>query len=88
MSRPHTEHVQASRIGGLESWANTPDRTTRTASARAASPSSVDYWLTKLDPERFAHATDRQRLDAAESMRRAYFARLAMKSAAVRKRPS
>jgi hypothetical protein len=41
--------------------------------------------VTKLDPERFANATQQQRLDAADSMRRAHFARLAMRSAKARR---
>ena len=81
-----TSRQLAGRIGGLESWANTPDRTARTRPARANSPGAVDYWLAKLDAERFAEATGKQKLDAAEAMRRAYFARLAMASAKSRRR--
>jgi len=60
-------HQQAGRYGGLRSWANTPDRTARTAPARDAGPGSVDYWLARLDPERFADATGEQRLVAADA---------------------
>lgn len=75
------------RIGGLESWSRTVDRTERTAPARAKSPSVTEYYLDKLDPELFKDATDEQRWQAAEAMRRAYFARLAMRSAQARRRP-
>jgi hypothetical protein len=81
-------HQEVGRVGGLVSSGNTVDRTARTAPARSAGPGTVTYWLTKLDPERFASATPRQRLDAAEAMRRAHFARLAMKSAQARKKAS
>jgi hypothetical protein len=57
----------------------------RTAPARSAGPGDVSYWLPKLDPDRFANATEQQKLDAADAMRRAHFARLAMKSAKARK---
>jgi hypothetical protein len=81
-----TERQQIGRYGGLKSWANTPDRSARTAPGRKASPGSVDYWLARLDSERFADATDQQRLAAAESARRAHFAQLAMKSVRSRAR--
>lgn len=74
------------RVGALESWARTVDRSARTRAARAASPSSVDYWLTKLDAEKFATATDQQKLDAADAMRRAHFQRMALASAKARRR--
>jgi len=78
-------HEAIGRYGGLKSWANTPDRTARTAPARRRSPSNVEYHLERLDPERFADATESQRLAAAEAGRRAYFAELAMKSARARR---
>lgn len=74
----------AGRIGGLMSWANTPDRPARTKNARDAGPGGIEYHLARLDPERFANATQQQKLDAAESMRKAYFARLALASAKAR----
>ena len=57
--------------------------------ARAASPSSDDYWLAKvdaLDPDR--RLSDADRRDRATDMKRGYFAALAYKSAKARKRPS
>ena len=76
----------AGRLGALTSWANTVDRTARTRSARAKSPSNVEYHLERLDPERFADATEAQKLAAADAARRAYFAELAMRSAQARRR--
>lgn len=78
----------AGRFGALKSWANTPDRAVRTAPARSKAPSSLDYHLERLDPERFATATDEQRIAAAAAARKAYFAGLALKSAQVRRRTS
>lgn len=77
-------HSQRSRAGALKSWANTVDRAARTAKARAASPASLEYHLTRLDPERFAEATDEQRLAAADAARRAHFARIAARSLELR----
>ena len=75
----------AGRYGGLKSWSNTADRTARTAPARSAAPSSVEWHLARLDTERFANATDAQKLAAAESARKAYFVGLALKSARERR---
>ena len=74
------------RFGGLKSWANTPDRTARTARARRAGPANVDYWLERLDAERFAAASDKQRLQAAEAARKAHYAEMAVRSAQSRSR--
>jgi hypothetical protein len=84
MSRSQRQLIGA--LAAHESWANTPDRTARTAPARRKSPGSVDYWLDRLDPERFVAATDDQRHAAAEAARKAHFARLALSSAQSRRR--
>lgn len=84
MSDTNREHI--GRLGAYKSWARTVDRTARTRNARASGPGSIDYHLARLDPERFAGATDAQRLAAAESARREYFARIALRSAEVRRR--
>ena len=78
------ERQASARIGALTSWANTPDRAERTAPARRKSPGDLGYWIDRLDPEKFAGATDTQREQAADAMRRAHFARLALKSAKAR----
>jgi hypothetical protein len=61
------------RIAAHESWGRTSDRTARTANARSA---FEDKFLAEADgdPERAA------------SLRKAYFARLALKSAQARRR--
>ena len=74
------------RIGGYVSWSQTADRTARTANGRANAPGSVEYWLKKLDPEKFADATDEQKLAAAEAALRAHFQRMAYASAKARRR--
>lgn len=81
---PESVRQQAGRLGGLTSWANTPDRAARNAPAIRANPSSVEWHLAHLDAERFADASDAQRLAAAETARKLYFAKLAFKSARAR----
>lgn len=68
-----TERTLAARIAAHESWAQTTDRTARTAPARAALDQK---FLTEAggDPVR------------AESLRKAYYSRLALKSAQARRR--
>lgn len=73
-------HVAASHA----SWGNTVDRAARTERARQASPSSLAHWIAKLDPVKFADASDAQKNDAAVSMRKAHFASLAAKSVKAR----
>jgi hypothetical protein len=80
-----TYRQQIGRYGGHKSWANTSDRSARTAAGRRAGPSSVDCWLDRLDPDRFANATDEQRLAAAIAARKAFYAELSLKSAKARK---
>lgn len=63
------------RVAAHESWGRTTDRAARTANARKA---FEDRFLEESDG-------DPQR---AESLRRAYFARLALKSAQARRRRS
>lgn len=68
-----SERVQASRLGAHLSWANTVDRSARTAPARAA-----------LD-QKFLDAADGDPVRA-EHLRKAHFARLALKSAQARRK--
>ena len=74
----------AGRKGALKSWANTVDRSNRTAPARANGPSALDWHLNRL-PAKFEGATEAQRLAAAEAARRAYFTDLAMRSVRARR---
>jgi hypothetical protein len=78
---PTAEHSAWSRIGALESWANTPDRPARTANARKA---FNDQFEREVDPEH--RLTPSERAKRAEFARKAYFQRLARKSAQVRRR--
>jgi hypothetical protein len=67
-----SERTLRAQIAAHESWANTEDRSARTANARRA-----------LDEKFLAEAGgDPQR---AESLRKAYYARLALKSAQARR---
>lgn len=70
-----SERRLAASIAAHTSWANTPDRTARTANARRA---LEEKFLAEAggDPKR------------AESLRKAYFQRLALKSARARRRAS
>ncbi|ODR06976.1 hypothetical protein BHQ15_12500 [Mycolicibacillus koreensis] len=63
------------------SWANTPDRRARTAKARAKFDQRFEN---EVDPEKVLPPAERAK--RAESARKAYFARLALKSAKARRR--
>ncbi len=81
MSEPRT---LLARIAAHESWANTVDRSARTAPARAALMAKFEA---EVDPDGKLDPTERAR--RAEHKRKAYFQRLALKSAqARRKSPS
>jgi hypothetical protein len=83
---PDPRRQAIGRYGAAVSWARTPDRTARTRNARRASPADVDWHLARLDPERFAGASDAQKLAAAEAARTAYFLKLSEKAAEGRRR--
>lgn len=68
-----SQRVLRAKIAAHESWAHTEDWTARTANGRKA---FEDKFLEEADG-------DRRR---AESLRKAYFARLALKSAQARRR--
>lgn len=66
------------------SWAKTIDRSARTANARAASPVDLEWHAKRLDPP---PRSEEERLQRAESARKAYFARLSwMAATAARKK--
>lgn len=75
------------RAAAHQSWANTPNRTARTAAARRSGPGSIDWHLARL-PSALDGASDADRAAAAEAARSAYFLRLAAKSAKSRRRAS
>lgn len=76
------KHLSAS-IAAHESWANTPDRSARTAPARAAMLAKFER---EVDPDG-TMPEDERKLRAAHK-RKAYFQRLALKSARARRRAS
>lgn len=76
-----TAHQQNGRLGGLESWARTTDRTQRTKPARENSPAHFEYHLARVPAE----VTDpAERNKAAEASHRAHMLRLARASAKAR----
>lgn len=74
-----TRHLAAS-IAAHESWAHTPDRSARTAPARAALMAKFER---EVDPEGLLDPPERA--IRAEHLRKAYFQRLALKSAKARR---
>lgn len=83
MSEAHTESEARLRasIAAHESWARTPDRSARTAKARAAMLAKFEQ---QADPEGVLLPAERAR--RAEHLRKAHFQRLALKSAQSRRR--
>jgi len=69
------------RIAAHESWARTPDRAARTAPARDGLEARFQREARQALGD---DATDRQVADAAESARKAYYARLSAKGVAAR----
>jgi len=74
------ERSLRSQIGAHESWARTEDRSARTAKARKA---ALDRFEREVDPN--GELTQQERAKRAEHARKAYFARLALKSAQARR---
>lgn len=68
------------QIAAHESWASTPDRAARTAPARAALMAKFER---EVDPDGTLPPAERAR--RAEHKRKAYFQRLALKSARARR---
>jgi hypothetical protein len=68
------------KLAAYESWARTPNRTARTAAARAA----LDRTFIDMVPPEITDPVARAR--AAESLRKAHYARLGLKSAKSRRR--
>ncbi|NTY58680.1 hypothetical protein FEG63_03820 [Mycolicibacterium sphagni] len=69
------------QIAAHTSWANTEDRPARTANARKA---MLDKFEREVDPDGVLTPVERAR--RAEHKRKAYFSRLALKSAQARRR--
>jgi hypothetical protein len=70
------------QIAADKSWARTPNRTERTAAARAASPKSLDYWIAKVRADGIVREQDQAA--AAASAHRAYMRNMALRGVAAR----
>ncbi|UCZ90451.1 hypothetical protein [Gordonia sp. WA4-43] len=77
---PQSERSLIAQLAAHESWAKTPDRTARTANARRALEEKFER---EVDPERLLSPTERAK--RVENARKAYYARLALKSARARR---
>jgi hypothetical protein len=80
---PDSLRVQIGRVGAYESWARTKDRSARTAPGRKA---MLDKFEREVDPNN--ELTPQERAKRAVFARKAYFARLVLKSAQARRRRS
>lgn len=78
---PHSERSLVASIAAHESWAKCDDRSARTAKARKA---ALDRFEKEVDPEGVLTPAERAR--RAEHARKAYFQRLALKSAQARRK--
>jgi len=76
-------HALAGRLGAHVSWAQTEDRSARTAPARQA---FLDRFERQVDPDGVLSVQERG--IRAEHARKAYFTRLALLSAKARRRRS
>lgn len=80
MASTPAERRLAAQIAAHESWAQTPDRSARTAKARAALMAKFEA---QADPEGKMLPAERAR--RAEHLRKAHFQRLALASAKARR---
>jgi hypothetical protein len=76
-----TERSLRAQIAAHESWAHTEDRSARTANARKA---MLDKFEHEVDPNNELSPAEREK--RAEHARKAYYKRLALKSARARRR--
>ncbi|MFD0902388.1 hypothetical protein [Actinomadura sediminis] len=77
------ERSLRARIAVNTSWANTRDRSARTANGTASSPASLSYWEKRVDPD--GEMDDATRAKAAENARSAHYQRMAYRAAQARK---
>lgn len=77
-----SERSMQMRLASHKSWANTPDRSARTEAARKAS--NHTRFITKAR-EMHPDASEAVIEQAAESLKKAYYAELALKSAQARR---
>ncbi|GAA2185018.1 hypothetical protein GCM10009785_35100 [Brooklawnia cerclae] len=81
MSAPPSERALVGRIAANERWAREPDRSAATAPARAAMLAKFER---EVDPD--GVLTPEERARRAGHAKKAYFTRLALKSARARRR--
>jgi hypothetical protein len=72
------------RAAAHSKWARVSDPTAATAAARAAGPGSLSYFERQIDPQGDMDPAERAR--RAEHLKKAHFARLALKSAVARRK--
>ena len=82
-ARDPAARVLTARMAAHQSWANTEDPSARTAPARQA---ALERFERQVDPDGILDSADRAR--RAEHARKAYFYRLALKSAQARRKRS
>ncbi|MEU7170896.1 hypothetical protein ABZ949_05305 [Micromonospora tulbaghiae] len=80
-ARDPSDRVLVARIAAAERWSREPDRAAATKPARAA---FAERFERQVDPDGTLDPVERAR--RAELAKRAYFARLALKSAQARRR--
>lgn len=81
MEMTPAERRLRSQIGAHESWARTEDRSARTHAARLA---LEEKFVREADPDNKLAPAERTK--AAENLRKAHYARMALRSAQVRRR--
>ncbi len=89
MSRSEATPIGSERslicsLAANEGWAQCPDRTRRTAPGRAAGPGELEWHAERLTP--IPGESQADRLKRAENAKRAWYQRLALKSAQSRRR--
>lgn len=82
-SKDPSTRALIARLAAYESWARTTDPAARTAAARKA---QLDRFEREVDPDGTLPPAERAR--RAEARRKAYFTRLALKSAQARRKSS
>jgi hypothetical protein len=80
LSSPSIRQISG-KVGAHESWARTPDRPARTANGRRA---FLERFEREVDPDNKLSPAERN--NRAEHAKKAYFQRLALKSAQARRR--
>jgi hypothetical protein len=81
MTASHAQRALQGRLAAHTRWAHEPDRTNATAPARKA---FIDRFEREVDPDGVLEP--RERAIRAEHARKAYFQRLALRSAQTRRR--